>query len=56
VKKMVGITVASVAVLVVLRRFGPGLRDRAMTKCQEMFESQRALDKERDELLSAKAG
>jgi len=40
-KKMIGIAVAVVVVLAVLRRFGPALRDRAMgacqAKCQEMF-------------------
>jgi hypothetical protein len=38
VKKMIGIAVAFLVVLAVLRRFGPALRDRAMAKCQEMFE------------------
>jgi hypothetical protein len=60
VKKLIGIAVALVAVLAVLRRFGPTLRDRAMAKCQEMFEShstrERALDRERDGLVSATAG
>jgi hypothetical protein len=37
VKKMIGIAVGLVVVLVVLRRFGPALRGRAMAKCQEMF-------------------
>jgi hypothetical protein len=59
VKKLIGIAVALVAVLAVLRRFGPTLRDRAMAKCQ-MFEShstrERALDRERDGLVLATAG
>lgn len=61
-KKMIGVAVALVAVLAVLRRFGPALRDRAIAKCQEMFEShstrERALDNERgkDRLVSATAG
>ena len=58
-KKMIGIAVALVAVLAVLRRFGPALRDRAMAKCQQMFErsfGERALDKERDNLVPATAG
>jgi hypothetical protein len=60
VKKMIGIAVALVAVLAVLRRFGPALRNRAMAKCQEMFESHstrvRALDNKRDGLVSATVG
>jgi len=60
VKKTIGIAVALVVVLAVLRRFGPALRDRAMAKCQEMFESRspgrRALDTERENLVSATAG
>jgi hypothetical protein len=60
VKKTIGIAVALVIVLAVLRRFGPALRDRAMAKCQDMFESrstrERALDKKRDRLVSATAG
>lgn len=59
-KKTIGIAVALVVVLAVLRRFGPALRDRAIAKCQNMFEShstrERALDKERDRLVSATAG
>lgn len=59
-KKTIGIAVALVVVLAVLRRFGPALRDRAIAKCQEMFEShstrERALDEERDRLVSATAG
>ena len=59
-KKTIGIAVALVVVFAVLRRFGPALRDRAMAKCQDMFESlstrERALDKERDRLVSATAG
>jgi hypothetical protein len=35
---MIGIAVALVVILAVLRRFGPALRDRAMAKCQEMFD------------------
>ena len=60
VKKMIGIAVALVVVLAVLRRFGPALRDRAMAKCQEMFESHftpdRALDEEPEDLVLATAG
>jgi len=60
VKKTIGIAVALVVALPILRRFGPALRDRAMAKCQEMFEShstrERALDEERDRLVSATAG
>jgi hypothetical protein len=56
---MIGIGVALVAVLAMLRRFGPALRDRAMTKCQEMFEShaarEHALDDKSDVLVSATA-
>lgn len=59
-KKVIGIAVALVAVLAVLRRFGPALRDRAMDKCQEMFEShstrERALDEEAEQLVPATAG
>lgn len=59
-KKMIGIAVALVAVFAVLRHFGPALRDRAMAKCQEMFEShstrERALNNKRAELVSATAG
>ena len=59
-KKMIGIGVAFVVVVAVLRRFGPGLRDRAMAKCQEMFEShstqERALDEEPENLVLANAG
>ena len=59
-KKTIGIAVASVIVLAVLRRFGPALRDRAMARCQEMFEShstrERARDEERDKLALATAG
>lgn len=58
-KKMIGIAVALVAVFAVLRRFGPTLRDRAMAKCQEMFErspGERALDKERETLVLSTAG
>jgi hypothetical protein len=59
VKKLIGVAVALVAVLAVLRRFGPALRGRAMGKCQEMFErsfGERALDKERESLVLATAG
>jgi hypothetical protein len=60
VKKTIGIAVALVVVLAVLRRFGPALRDRAMAKCQDMFEShsmrERTLDEERDKPVSATAG
>jgi uncharacterized membrane protein YccC len=60
VKKMIGIAVALVAVFAVLRRFGPALKDRAMAKCQEMFEShltpERALDEEPENLVPAVAG
>jgi hypothetical protein len=60
VKKTIGIAVALVVVLSILRRFGPALRDRAMAKCQERFEShstrEGALDEERDRLVSATAG
>lgn len=37
-KKLIRIAVASVVVLALLRLFGPALRDRAMAKCQEMFD------------------
>jgi hypothetical protein len=59
VKKMVGIAVALVVVVAVVRRFGPALRDRAMGKCQEMFErspGERALGTERENFVSATAG
>ncbi len=59
-KKTIGIAVGLVVVLAVLRRFGPALRDRAKAKCQEMLEShstrERALDREKDKLVSATAG
>ncbi|HSD49657.1 MAG TPA: hypothetical protein VLE71_07495 [Actinomycetota bacterium] len=59
-KKMIGIAVALVVVLAVLRRFGPALRDRAMARCQEMFEThstrERAHDRERENLVSATVG
>ena len=58
-KKMIGIAVALVAILAVLRRFGPALWDRAMAKCQEMFErsfGERALDKERENLVLSTEG
>ena len=59
-KKMIGIAVALVVVFAVLRRFGPGLKDRAMAKCQEMFERhftpERALDEEPENLVPAIAG
>jgi hypothetical protein len=47
------------AILAVLRRFGPALRDRAMAKCQEMFErsfAERALDRERENLVLSTEG
>jgi hypothetical protein len=59
VKKMIGIAVALMAILAVLRRFGPALRDRAMAKCQEMFErsfAERALDRERENLVLSTEG
>jgi hypothetical protein len=59
VKKTIGIAAALVAILAVLRRFGPALRDRAMAKCQEMFErsfGERALDKERENLVLSTEG
>jgi hypothetical protein len=60
VKKTIGIAVALVAVLVVLRRCGPALRNRAMAKCQEKLETHstrvRALVNERDGLVSATRG
>jgi len=60
VKKMIGIAVALVAVFAVLRRFGPALKERAMAKCQEMFERssrERALlDQERENLVLATEG
>ena len=37
-KRVIGIAVALVLLLAVVRRFGPALRDRAMAKCQEMFD------------------
>ena len=58
-KKMIGIAVAAVVVLAVLHRFGPALRDRAMAKCQEMFERSfggGALDRERENLVLSTAG
>ena len=59
-KKMIVIAVALVAVFAVLRRFGPALRDRAMAKCQEMFEShskrEGALDNKKDGLVPAIVG
>jgi hypothetical protein len=58
-KKVIGIAVAVVVILAVLRRFGPGLKERAMAKCQEMFErcsGEPALDTEREDLVSATAG
>lgn len=57
-KKMIGIAVALVAVLAGLRRFGPALRDRAMARCQEMFErsSGERADKERENLVLATEG
>ena len=58
-KKTIGIAMAAVVVFAVLRRFGPALRDRAMAKCQQMFErsfGERALDKERGNLVPATAG
>lgn len=36
-KKVIGIAVALAVVFALLRRFGPALKDRAMTKCQEMM-------------------
>jgi hypothetical protein len=59
VKKMIGIAVALVVVFAVLRRFGPALKDRAMARCQEMFEpspEERALDKKSENLVLATAG
>ena len=60
VKKMIGIAVALVAVFAVLRRFGPALKERAMAKCQEMFEShftrEHALDEEPESLVPATGG
>jgi hypothetical protein len=59
VKKMIGIAVAFVVVFAVLRRFGPAVRDRAMARCQEMFErspGEGVLDKERETLVLATAG
>ena len=59
-RKMIGVAVALVVVLAVLRRFVPALKDRAMAKCQEMFEShstpERALDQEPENLVPAIAG
>ena len=58
-KKMIGIAVAAVVVFAVLRRFGPALRDRAVARCQEMFErspGEGFLDKERENLVLAAAG
>jgi hypothetical protein len=34
-KRLVFIVTAAVVIFAVLRRFGPTLRERAMTKCQE---------------------
>lgn len=59
-KKTIGIAVALVVVLAALRRFGPVLRDRVIAKCQEMFESrsaqERDFDEERENVVSATAG
>ena len=58
-KRTIGIAVAAVVVFAVLRRFGPALRGRAAAMCQEMFErsvAERALDKERENLVPATAG
>jgi hypothetical protein len=58
-KKMIGIAVTLVAVFAVLRRFGPALRDRAMARCQEMFDrspEERALDKKPENFVLATAG
>ena len=58
-KKTIGIAVALVVILAVLRRFGPALRDRAMARCQEMFErspGEGALEKKREDLVLATAG
>jgi hypothetical protein len=59
VKKTIGIAVALVAFPAVLRRFGPALRDRAMAKCQEMFErsfGERTLAKERENVVLSTEG
>ena len=56
---MIGIAVALVVVFAVLRRFGPALKDRAIAKCQEMFErpsGEGALDKEQENLVLATEG
>ena len=58
-KKIIGIAVALTVVLAAIRRFGPALRDRAMAKCQKMFERSsgaRALGKDRANLVSATVG
>jgi hypothetical protein len=58
IKKMTGIAVALVVVFAVLRRFGRALGDRAMAKCQEMFErspGEGVLDKERENLVLSTA-
>lgn len=38
VKKLIVVAAVSLGVLAILRRFGPVLRERAMAKCQEMFD------------------
>ena len=59
-RKMIGVAVALVVVLAVLRRFGPALKDHGMAMCQEIFESlstpERALDEEPENLVPAIAG
>lgn len=58
-KKVVGIAVALVVAVAVLRRFGPALRDRAIAKCQEMFDrssGQHGLDRDTGNVVPSAAG
>jgi hypothetical protein len=58
-KKVIGIALVVAVVLAVFRRFGPALRDRAMARCQEMFErvsGERAHDQDREHVVSATGG
>ena len=47
-KKTIGIGVVLVVILAVLRRFGPALRERAMAKCQDVFEISAARERTPD--------
>lgn len=58
-KKVIGIALVVAVALAVLRRFGPALRDRAMARCQEMFErvpGPRARDQDREHVVSTTGG